>query len=100
MFNSLSISPLLDLYGDSVLTGGNWLVRSLKLRLPKQENLAALSVKPGSPEMVGKLGFAAMGNAKLGVFAFTRCSTIGKCSLGGELGLEMDCHVGIGEGSE
>lgn len=63
----------------------NWLVRSFKLWLPKQENLAALSANPGSVEMVGKFGLRGIEFRKLGKFSSRRkWSIIGMCNLGGE----------------
>lgn len=70
--DNFSLHPtneLLDLYG-------NWLiVLPLKLLLPKQENLAALSANPGSDET--KLGFKPIEFPKLGNFSLPKCSIIG-----------------------
>lgn len=63
------INVLLDLCPNSALFTPNGDVLPLKLRLPKQENLAALSAKPGSAERAGR-GGGAGGNEvpKLGMF--------------------------------
>nr|GMD23776.1 hypothetical protein ARALYDRAFT_487743 [Ipomoea batatas] len=67
---ALPINGAADLYGDSeVVFSPNWLVLPLKLRLPKQENLAALSAKPGSAKRAGRGGgwwFPKLGNRSFG----------------------------------